>query len=94
MKFTCDDGDISEEGIFKIARELVLLFLSLEGKRTGYERQRIIPHIHILVYHIPRICSQHNGLRNFSAHGDGEAHMTQLKTFIPKSPTSLVPILM
>ena len=69
VNFTCDDGNVFEEGIFKIAREWVLLFLSLEGKRTGYERQRITPYIHILVYHIPRICSQHNGLRNFSAQG-------------------------
>ena len=64
--FTCNDVNVSGDGIFKIAWEWVLLFLSLEDTRTGYERRRITPYIHILVYHILRICisqSQENPSR-------------------------------
>ena len=73
VNFTCDDGNVVEEGIFKIAREWVLLFLSLEGKRTGYERQRITPHIHILIYHNTSYLFTAQWFEKCQCAGDGEA---------------------
>ena len=62
------DG-VSEDALFTQVKNWVLLFLPLEGKRKGYERARITPYMHILVYHVPNLCMLYSGLRNFSAQG-------------------------
>ena len=55
--------------LFSLARDWVKLFLSLEGKRKGYERKRVTPYMHIMVYHVPALSKKYLGIRKFSAQG-------------------------
>ena len=69
---TCkyDDTVVADAGtIFGLARDWLLLFLSLEGKRKMYEKARVTPYMHLMVYHIPKLCMLYNGIRQFSAQG-------------------------
>ena len=46
-----------------------LLFLSLEGRRKGYERTRVTQYLYIIVYHVPKLAKIHCGIAIFSAQG-------------------------
>ena len=39
---------------FVKAKEWISLFVSLNGKREGYEKARVTPYMHIMVAHIPK----------------------------------------
>ena len=45
------------------------LFISLEGKRKGYEKKRVTPYMPCLVYYMPFLSSLHLGLNTFSGQG-------------------------
>ena len=45
------------ENYFEQATTWVKLFLSFSGKRKGYNRARVTPYMHIMVYHIPHFFS-------------------------------------
>jgi len=45
------------------------LFLSLNGKREGYETNRITPYMHIMVTHIPRFFELHKSVKIFTGQG-------------------------
>ena len=64
-----DTASVEEAHLFTLARDWVLLFLSLEGRRKGYERERITPYMHMLVYHVPKLSLMHIGIKQFSAQG-------------------------
>ena len=45
------------------------LFISLEGKRKGYEKKRVTPYMPCLVYHMPFPSGLHLELTKFSGQG-------------------------
>ena len=47
----------------------VELFLSLGGKCVGYEKARITPYIHAMVYHVPKFMRLHSGIKKFTGQG-------------------------
>ena len=50
------------------------LFISLEGKRKGYEKKRVTPYMPCLVYHMPFLSGLHLGLTKFSIQGMEKAN--------------------
>lgn len=55
--------------IFTKAKSWINLFCSLRGKRSGYERPRVTPYMHIIPYHIPFFIEKHGGFKKFSGQG-------------------------
>jgi hypothetical protein len=51
------------------ARNWVKLFNSLGGKCQGYEKQRVTPYMHAMVYHLPRFMAKHGGVKKFTGQG-------------------------
>ena len=64
-----DLNAVLSAGIFTLANEWVKLFITLEGKRKGYETKRVTPYMHCLVYHVPRLIKEQLGIKKFSAQG-------------------------
>ena len=54
---------------FERAKSWVNLFISLRGKRKGYERARITPYIHAMVYHVPKFLRTHKSVKIFTGQG-------------------------
>ena len=54
---------------FMKAKQWISLFLSLNGKREGYEKNRITPYMHIMVTHIPRFFELHKSVKIFTGQG-------------------------
>ena len=54
---------------FMKAKQWICLFLSLNGKREGYETNRITPYMHIMVTHIPRFFELHKSVKIFTGQG-------------------------
>ena len=50
------------------------LFISLEGKRKGYEKKRVTPYMPCLVYYMPFLSGLHLGLTTFSGQGMEKAN--------------------
>ena len=64
-----DLNAVLSAGVFTLANEWVKLFITLEGKRKGYETKRVTPYMHCLVYHVPRLIKEQLGIKKFSAQG-------------------------
>lgn len=47
----------------------VKLFLSLGGKCIGYEKARVTPYMHAMVYHVPKFMELHGGIKKFTGQG-------------------------
>lgn len=54
---------------FMKAKQWISLFLSLNGKREGYEKNRITPYMHIMVTHTPRFFELHKSVKIFTGQG-------------------------
>ena len=54
---------------FMKAKQWISLFLSLNGKREGYKKNRITPYMHIMVTHIPRFFELHKSVKIFTGQG-------------------------
>ena len=54
---------------FEKAKSWVNLFISLRDKRKGYERARITPYIHAMVFHIPKFFRTHKSVKIFTGQG-------------------------
>ena len=57
------------ENYFEQATTWVKLFLSFSGKRKGYNRARVTPYMHIMVYHIPHFFSLYKTIKVFTGQG-------------------------
>ncbi len=55
--------------LWEKAKSWINLFLSLNGKREGYERHRVTPYMHIMVAHCPIFLKQHKSVKTFSGQG-------------------------
>ena len=51
---------------FMKAKEWISLFVSLNGKREGYERAWVTPYMHIMVTHIPKFFELHKSVKIFT----------------------------
>ena len=60
------------------AKDCINLFLSLNGKRKGYNKTRVTPYMHILVYHVPVFLKQYSTLKVFTGQGVEKKRMTLL----------------
>ena len=54
---------------FEMAKSWVNLFISLRDKRKGYERARITPYLHAVVFHIPKFFRTHKSVKIFTGQG-------------------------
>ncbi|PFX12813.1 hypothetical protein AWC38_SpisGene23165 [Stylophora pistillata] len=54
---------------FMKANERISPFVSLNGKREGYERARVTPYMHIMVAHIPKFFELHKSVKIFTGQG-------------------------
>jgi hypothetical protein len=52
-----------------MAKDWVKLFLAMNGQRSGYERRRITPYIHIMVQHFPKFVELHQSVKMFTGQG-------------------------
>jgi hypothetical protein len=52
-----------------MAKDWVKLFLAMNGQRSGYERRRITPYIHIMVQHFPKFLELHRSVKMFTGQG-------------------------
>ena len=52
-----------------MAKDWIKLFLSMNGKREGYERKRITPYINIMVKHFPRFLELYGSVKVFTGQG-------------------------
>ena len=57
------------ENSHRQAKAWINLFLSLNGKRKGYNKTRVTPYMHILVYHVPVFLKQYSTLKVFTGLG-------------------------
>lgn len=57
------------DAMFVQAKAWIDLFCSLKGLRSGYERPRVTPYMHVLVYHIPFFVEKHGCLKKFTSQG-------------------------
>ena len=51
------------------ATRWINIFTSLGGRRLGYERARVTPYMHSMVYHVPRFMEKHQGIKKFTGQG-------------------------
>ena len=51
------------------ARKWGILFQSLGGRSLGYEKARVTPYMHGMVYHVPRFMTKHEGIKKFTGQG-------------------------
>lgn len=54
---------------FEMAKAWVELFLSLGSKRDGYQKAKVTPYVHILVYHVPCTIMRFGNIIQFSGQG-------------------------
>ena len=54
---------------FVKAKNWVQLFLSLVGKCKGYDRARVTPYMHAMVYHIPKFLTNYQTVKVFTGQG-------------------------
>ena len=54
---------------FQKAKGWVNLFTSLHDKRIGYKRTNVTPHMHAMVYHIPKFFEAHKSVKLFTGQG-------------------------
>ena len=59
----------SVDTFWQKAQNWLETFLSLRGKRIGYERKRITPYMHVLFAHVPYFLHTHKSLRVFTGQG-------------------------
>ena len=52
-----------------MAKDWIKLFLSMNGKREGYERRRITPYMHIMVQHFPMFLELYGSVKIFTGQG-------------------------
>lgn len=57
------------DAMFVQAKAWIDLFCSLKGLRSGYERPRVTPYMHVLVYHIPFFVEKHGCIKKFTGQG-------------------------
>jgi hypothetical protein len=57
------------EEVFNKAKKWVPLFCSLGSIRPGYEKSRVTPYIHVMVYHIPFFLQRHGSIKRFTGQG-------------------------
>ena len=69
-----DQNGVTSANIFGLANYWVNRFISLEGKRKGYEKKRVTPYMPCLVYHMPFLSGLHLGLKKFSGQGMEKAN--------------------
>ncbi|CAB4023222.1 Hypothetical predicted protein [Paramuricea clavata] len=63
-----------------------ITFLSLSGKAMGYEKERITPYMHTMVYHMPKFMEVHKGINKFTGQESGtSSRMRENTQKIPKA---------
>ena len=55
--------------VFNKAKKWVPLFFSLGGIRPGYEKCRVTPYMHVMVYHIPYFIQEYGSIKRFTGQG-------------------------
>lgn len=58
--------DISPANFWVKAKEWVNQFISLAGKREGYEHSRVTPYMHIMVAHVPWFLQMYKTIKVFT----------------------------
>lgn len=62
-------SDKSVDTFWHKAQNWLETFISLRGKRIGYERKRITPYMHVLFAHVPYFLHTHKSLKVFTGQG-------------------------
>lgn len=71
--------------IFQKSKDFVNLFCSLGGVRIGYEKKRVTPYMHALVYHVPMFIKNHKNFRQFTGQGIEKNNDDAKKIYFQKS---------
>lgn len=66
--------EMTNASLFNHAKLFIDTFLSLEGVRKGYERSRVTPYMHVMLYHMPRLVQDNCGITQFSGQGMEKAN--------------------
>lgn len=77
------EGDALE--LHADAKEWVQLFCSLGTKRLGYEKTRVTPYMHSLVYHLPKFMQNYGCLMKFTGQGVEKNNSDAKLTYFQKS---------
>lgn len=65
---TSDSNDFHLQ-IFENTKAFINLFISLGGLRIGYEKKRVTPYMHALVYHVPIFIKNYKNFKHFTGQG-------------------------
>ena len=68
-----------------VAKNWVQLFLSLAGKCKGYDRARVTPYMHAMVYHIPKFLTNYQTVKVFTGQGVERNNDVARSTVLRKS---------
>ncbi len=71
--------------IFQKAKDFISLFSSVGGVRIGYEKKRVTPYMHALVYHVPIFIKNHQKFRHFTGQGIEKNNDVAKKIYFQKS---------
>ena len=51
------------------AKDWIKLFMSLGSKCEGFQKKRVTPYMHLMVYHIPVMIKEYGNIKQFSGQG-------------------------
>jgi hypothetical protein len=71
--------------IFRKAKDFISLFCSVGGVRIGYEKKRVTPYMHALVYHVPIFIKNYKKFRHFTGQGVEKNNDDAKKIYYQKS---------
>ena len=71
--------------LWTIAKSWINLFLSLNGKREGYEKHRVTPYMHIMVAHLPNFLKLYKSVKKFTGQGVEKNNDTARSVVLRKS---------
>ena len=57
------------QDVFTKSKEFMELFCSLSSARIGYNKARVSPYMHALIYHLPIFLRDHGSLKQFTGQG-------------------------
>lgn len=72
------------------ASNWVTHFNSLGGKCFGYEKARVTPYMHSMVYHIPRFMKNHGSMKTFTGQGNTRISRQNLLTSLSQTQAKLL----
>ena len=80
-----DGNENMVQDVFSKSKQFVELFCSLATSRIGYNKARVTPYMHCLIYHVPMFLLNHKSLKQFTGQGVEKNNDDAKRIFYQKS---------